>query len=203
MAILDEKGIEKLSMRALGNQLGVEAMSLYNHVANKDELIDNLLDMVLDEIIIPSNTSNWREAMYERAISARHAFQRHPWAGNLIDSRLTASPSRLRYFEMMLGSLERAGFSLELAGRAFSLMDSYIYGFELQRRSMTSGGEEDQRKNAETFSINLATGYYPCLSRMVELSMETGYNEKADFEFGLNLILDGLERLLSEKKSDA
>lgn len=104
----------------------------------------------------------------------------------------------------MADSLASAGFSLEVAGRAFSLMDSYIYGFELQRRSMTSGGEEDQHKNAETFSSNLATGCYPCLSRMVELSMETGYDEKADFEFGLNLILDGLERLLlSEKKSDA
>lgn len=203
LEILDEKGIENLSMRSLGTKLGVEAMSLYNHIRNKDELIDSVLDLVLDKISVPSQDSNWRDAMYLRALSARQAFQKHPWASALIDSRLESSPARMNYYEKVLSSLVRAGFTFEEAAHAFSLLDSYLYGFELQRRNMRSSGEEDAANKAEIFSHNLESGDYPYLSRMVEISMDAGYDEDADFKFGLNLILDGLEKLLSEKGEGA
>ncbi len=197
LAIMDESGIESLSMRLLGTRLGVEAMSLYNHVANKDEILDGVLDLVLDEITIPSADADWRSAMYERAVSAWRAFSRHPWASALMDSRVSSGPARLRYLDTMLGTLERAGFSLEQAARAFSVLDCYVYGFGRQRLNMASGGEEDDKKRAEAFRDTMPGESFPYLARMAELTMKTGYDEGADFEFGLNLILDGLERLQS------
>jgi AcrR family transcriptional regulator len=129
LAIADEGGIESLSMRLLGGRLGVEAMSLYNHVANKEEILDGILELVVEEITIPSAGAGWRSAMKERAVSARLAFNRHPWASALMDSRVSSGPARLRYFDTMIGTLHGAGFSFELAARAFSVLDCYIYGF--------------------------------------------------------------------------
>jgi AcrR family transcriptional regulator len=193
---MDEGGIENLSMRLLGTRLGVEAMSLYNHVANKDDLLDGVLDLVLEEITIPAAGDHWRSAMHERAVSAWRAFTRHPWASALMDSRLSSGPARLRYLDTMLGTLQRAGFSLELAARAFSVLDCYVYGFGRQRLNMSSGGEKDDKRRAAAFRDNMPGESYPYLERMAELTMKTGYDEAADFEFGLTLILDGLERLL-------
>jgi AcrR family transcriptional regulator len=196
LKIMDESGIETLSMRLLGTRLGVEAMSLYNHVTNKDDILDGVLDLVVEEITIPAADANWRSAMHERAVSAWRAFGRHPWAGALMDSRLSSSPARLRYFDAMIGTLHRAGFSLELAARAFSVLDCYVYGFGRQRLNMASSGEKDDKKRAEAFRDIIPGESYPHLAQMAELAMKTGYDEDADFEFGLTLILDGLERLL-------
>jgi AcrR family transcriptional regulator len=196
LAIADEGGIESLSMRLLGGRLGVEAMSLYNHVENKDDILDGVLDLVVEEIAIPAAGANWRSAMHERAVSAWLAFQRHPWASALMDSRLNSGPARLRYFDSMIGTLRRAGFSLELAARAFSVLDCYVYGFGRQRLNMASSGEKEDEKRAESFRDIVPGESYPYLAQMAELTMKTGYDEDADFEFGLNLILDGLERLL-------
>ena len=196
LAIMDESGLEALSMRLLGTRLGVEAMSLYNHVTNKDDILDGALDLVAEEITIPAADADWRSAMHERAVSAWQAFRRHPWASALMDSRISSSPARLRYFEAMIGTLHRAGFSLELAARAFSVLDCYVYGFGRQRLNMGSSGEKDDKKRAEAFHDIIPGESYPYLAQMAELAMKTGYDEGADFEFGLNLILDGLERLL-------
>jgi AcrR family transcriptional regulator len=195
LAIADEKGIESLSMRLLGRRLGVEAMSLYNHVANKDDILDGILDLFVEEIAIPSAT-DWRFAMKERAVSARLAFKKHPWASALMDSRVSSGPARLRYFDTMIGTLHRAGFSLEQAARAYSVLDSYIYGFARQSLNMASSDEKPAEKQAEAFRDVLPDEVYPYLAQMAELTMEKGYDEDADFEFGLNLILDGLERIL-------
>jgi AcrR family transcriptional regulator len=196
LRIMDESGIETLSMRLLGTRLGVEAMSLYNHVANKDDILDGVLDLVVEEIAIPAPDANWRSAMKERAVSAWVAFKRHPWASALMDSRLSSSPARLRYFDTIIGTLLRAGFSLELAARAFSVLDCYVYGFGRQRLNMAAGGEKEVEKRAEAFREIIPGQSYPFLVRMAELAMKTGYDEDADFEFGLKLILDGLEKLL-------
>lgn len=196
LTIMDESGIETLSMRLLGTRLGVEAMSLYNHVANKDDILDGVLDLVVEEIAIPAVHANWRSAMKERAVSAWRAFKRHPWASALMDSRLSSSPARLRYFDTIIGTLHRAGFSLELAARAFSVLDCYVYGFGPQRLNMVSSGEKEDEKRSEAFHDVIPGESYPYLAQMAELAMKTGYDEDADFEFGLNLILDGLERLL-------
>lgn len=194
--LADESGIEALSMRVLGRQLGVEAMSLYNHVANKDDLLDGMVDLVIDEIELPSLDADWREAMRTRAYSARAVFTRHPWAARFIDSRISGGRGRLRYFEAVLGVLRRAGFTVELAARAFSLIDSYIYGFGRQRLNMPSG-DEGGLQAAESFLQALPAEAFPYLAEMAAThAARPGYDEAADFAFGLNLILDGLQRVL-------
>jgi AcrR family transcriptional regulator len=195
LAMADESGIGSLSMRLLGSRLGVEAMSLYNHVANKDEILDGILELVVEEITIPAVGAEWRPAMKERAVSALLAFKRHPWASALMDSRIGAGPARLRYFDAMIGTLLGAGFSLELAARSFSVLDSYIYGFGHQQRSITTNDERQDKKRAKAFRDIMPEGVYPHLARMAELTMKNGYDADADFEFGLTLILDGLQRI--------
>lgn len=193
--LADEAGIESLTMRELGRRLGVEAMSLYNHVHNKDDLLDGLVDLVVGDIDLPSGDVDWREAMRRRAVSAREAFARHPWASALIDSRETSGPGRLRYFEWVLGTLRRAGFSVELAVRAFSAVDSYVYGFGRQQLNMSAGeGDATPEEMAEAFRSAIPPDAFPYLSEVTEHMLRTGYDASADFEFGLGLILDGLER---------
>jgi AcrR family transcriptional regulator len=195
--LADEDGIESLTMRGLGLRLGVEAMSLYNHVANKDDILDGMVDLVVSEIDLPSDTVDWKEAMRRRAISARSVFSRHPWASGLIDSRMSSGPARLRYFDRVVGTLRRAGFTLEMAARAFSVLDSYIYGFGRQQLNMSAGHDIKPEEMAEAFLRQIPADEYPYLREMVvEYAMNSGHDEEADFEFGLNLILDGLERLL-------
>jgi AcrR family transcriptional regulator len=196
VSLADTSGIEALSMRALGRQLGVEAMSLYNYVANKDDLLDGMVDMVIDEIDLPTLDADWRDAMRARAASARAAFTRHPWAPRLIDSRVNGGLGRLRYFEAVIGVLRRAGFTVELAARAFSLIDSYIYGFSRQSLNIASSDGGDVQA-AEAFFQALPAEEFPYLAEMAATQAASpGYDEAADFVFGLNLILDGLQRVL-------
>jgi AcrR family transcriptional regulator len=195
--LADEDGTKSLTMRELGLRLGVEAMSLYNHVANKDDLLDGMVDLVVSEIELPTDTVDWREAMRRRAISAQSVFSRHPWASGLIDSRESSGPARLRYFDWVVGTLRRAGFSLELAARAFSVLDSYIYGFGRQQLNTAAGRDIKPEEVAEGFLRAIPADEYPYLREMVvEYAMNYGYDESADFEFGLDLILDGLQRHL-------
>ena len=201
VSLADANGIEALSMRVLGRQLGVEAMSLYHHVANKDDLLDGMVDMVIGEIDLPALDTDWREAMWVRAASARAVFARHPWAARLIDSRVRGGPGRLRYFEAVIGVLRRAGFTVELAVRAFSLIDSYIYGFGRQSLAMASG-DSGAAQAAEAFLRALPAEEYPSLAEVAAATAAgPGYDEAADFAFGLNLILDGLQRVLDATRS--
>jgi AcrR family transcriptional regulator len=195
--VADEGGIGALTMRELGQRLGVEAMSLYNHVLNKDDILDGMIDLVVSEIDLPSHRVDWREAMRRRATSARDVFSSHPWASALIDSRESSGPERMRYFDWVIGTLRQAGFSLELAARAFSLLDSYVYGFGRQQFNMSSGGEAAPEETAEAFLRAVPADKYPYLAEMItDYAMQVGYDESTDFQFGLGLILDGLQRLL-------
>jgi AcrR family transcriptional regulator len=195
--LADEDGLESLTMRELGLRLGVEAMSLYNHVANKDDILDGMVDLVVSEIDLPAGAADWKEAMRRRAISAQSVFSRHPWASGLIDSRESSGPARLRYFDWVVGTLRRAGFTLEMAVRAFSVLDSYIYGFGRQQLNMAAGPDSKPEEMAEAFLRAIPADEYPYLREMVvEYAMDSGYDEVADFEFGLDLILNGLQRLL-------
>ena len=197
VALADQDGIESLTMRELGLRLSVEAMSLYNHVANKDDLLDGMVDLVVSEIDLPSDTIGWSEAMRRRAVSAHGVFSRHPWASGLIDSRESSGPARLHYLDWMVGTLRRAGFTLELAARAFSLLDSYIYGFGRQALNVSAEGDTTPEEMAESFLRAIPADQYPYLREMVvEHAMDSGYDEDADFVFGLDLILDGLQRVL-------
>src|SRR5688572_8581488 len=136
-------GIEALTMRRLGEELGVEAMSLYKYVANKDDLLDGMVDVVFGEIELPSRDADWRTAMRERAISVRGALTRHPWATPLMQSRSRPGPATLRHHDAVIGTLRAAGFPIALVARAFSALDSYIYGFALQQRSLPFETEEE------------------------------------------------------------
>jgi AcrR family transcriptional regulator len=196
--VVDEAGLGALTMRALGQRLDVEAMSLYNHVANKDDILDGIVDLVVSEIDLPSDVVDWKEAMRQRATSARTVFARHSWASGLVDSRQTSGPARLRYFDWMIGTLRRAGFSLETSARAFSVLDSYIYGFGRQQLNLSAGGDMSPEEMAEAFLQAVPTDEFPYLRELVvDYAIPSGYDEAADFDFGLTLIIEGLERLLA------
>jgi AcrR family transcriptional regulator len=202
IALADEKGLDALTMRELGLRLGVEAMSLYNHVAHKDDMLDGMVDLVIGEVSLPPDTSDWQEAMRQRAISARAVFSCHPWASALVDSRQSSGPARLHYFEWVIGTLRQAGFSIEMTVRAFSLVDSYIYGFGRQQFNMAAADDMSPEEMAEAFLQAIPADAYPYLREMVvDYAMVAGYDDSADFEFGLALILDGLERLLERAAS--
>ena len=192
--LADESGLDALTMRELGKRLGVEAMSLYNHVANKDDVLDGILDLVVSEIDLPSGDVDWRVAMRRRAASARAVFGRHRWASMLLDSRESSGPGRMYYFDWVIGTLRRSGFSVELAVHAFSAIDSYIYGFGRQQLNMAAG-EGTAEESAEAILSAIPADEFPYLAEVItDFMLTVGYDESADFDFGLGLILDGLER---------
>lgn len=198
--LADERGIESLSMRELGRRLEVEAMSLYNHVANKDDILDGMVDLVVGEIDLPPDEVGWKEAMRRRAVSARDVFSRHQWVSGLIDSRESSGPARLRYLDWVIGTLRRGGFSIDQTARAFSLLDSYVYGFGRQQFNMSAGGDASLEQVTEAFRSAIPVDEFPHLTEMVvDYAMKGDYDEGADFAFGLELILDGLERTLERR----
>jgi len=194
VAFADQGGIASLSMRKLGDALGVEAMSLYNHVANKNELLDGMVDLVFSEIDLPSGGADWKTAMRQRAVSARQALSRHRWAIGLMESRASPGPATLRHHDAVIGSLRHAGFSIEMAAHAYSALDSYIYGFALQEASLPFDTAEETAEVAEMIFKQFPADEYPHLTELtVEHVLQPGYDYGNEFEFGLDLILDGLE----------
>jgi AcrR family transcriptional regulator len=195
VALADESGSESLSMRKLGEAVGVEAMSLYNHVTNKEDLLDGMIDVVFGEIDLPAGGADWKTAMRQRAISAREVLARHPWGIGLMESRSTPGPATLRHHDAVLGSLRRGGFSIEMAAHAFSALDSYIYGFALQEASLPFDTAEETAEVAQMILKQLPADEYPYLAELtIEHVLQPGYDYGDEFEFGLDLILDGLER---------
>jgi AcrR family transcriptional regulator len=195
IALADAGGIESLTMRKLGVDLGVEAMSLYNHVANKSDLLDGMIDGVFGEIDLPTDATDWRAAMRRRAISARAVLSRHRWAIGLMESRSTPGPATLRHHDAVIGTLRKAGFSIGMSAHAYSALDSYIYGFALQEPSLPFDTAEETAKVAQAIMAQFSSGEYPHLTEMaVEHVMQPGYDYGNEFAFGLDLILDGLER---------
>lgn len=203
--LADEGGIESLTMRKLARSLGVEAMSLYNHVADKGDLVDGIVDLVLDEIELPSTDEDWDVAVRKCAISAHEALLRHPWAGSLVISPSSApSPAartpRLLYMEWLLGRLREAGFSPELTYHAYHTLDSHILGFTLWQlghmaAAKSLGGGRDLADFAATFLGELRAGDFPYLAEHVEQHLApSGDDGASEFEFGLDLILEGLAR---------
>ena len=191
----DERGIESLTMRKLGQALGVEAMSLYNHVANKDQLLDGMVDIVFSEVHLPSGDVDWKTAMRRRAVSAREVLSRHRWAIGLMESRTSPGPATLRHHDAVIGCLRGAGFSVPMAAHAFSLLDSYIYGFALQEATLPFDTAEQTAELAEMILSGLQPDDYPHLTELaVEHVLRPGYSYGNEFGFGLDLILDGLER---------
>jgi AcrR family transcriptional regulator len=198
VALAGARGIEALTMRRLGEELGVEAMSLYKYVANKDDLLDGMVDAVFGEIELPAQGTDWRTAMRDRAISVRGALTRHPWATPLMQSRSRPGPATLRHHDAVIGTLRAAGFPIALVAHAFSALDSYIYGFALQQRSLPFETEEETAELAQSIMASFPADEYPHLVELtVEHVLKPGYDYGDEFEFGLDLLLDGLERARS------
>ncbi len=193
IALADEGGLESVTMRRLGQELGVEAMSLYHHVANKDEVLDGIVDLVVGDIHVPPAGTHWREAMRTRALSAHQVLLSHPWAALLVMSRFTIGPGMTRYLDATLGRLREGGFSVTGALDAWHALDSHIYGFTLQQIGLPFEVEQSQQVSADVLT-HLPADEFPHVAEVVSEIMRTGRVE--DFTFGLDLVLDGLERTL-------
>jgi AcrR family transcriptional regulator len=199
VAVADARGAAELTMRKLAGELGVEAMSLYNHVASKGDLLDGMIDLVFGEIEAPAAGGDWKAELRKRAVSTRAALRRHPWAVGEMEGRTSHGPSNLRVHDAVLGCLRAAGFSIEMTVHAMSVQDAYVYGFALQQADMSSQTPEDfaaeaQRQMADYEAV---LGDYPHLVEVVGGHVaKAGYDYDTEFLFGLDLILDGLERLL-------
>jgi len=195
IALADHNGIESLSMRKLAEAVGLQAMSLYNHVANKEDLLDGMIDVVFSEIELPSGTDSWKTAMRQRAISVRTVLSRHRWAIGLMESRTSPGPATLRHHDAVIGRLREAGFSLELTAHAYSAMDSYIYGFALAERELPFDTPEELAALAPVMLAQFPSGEYPYLAELTfKHIMKAGYDYANEYEFGLDLILDALEK---------
>ena len=196
VTVADKVGFDSLSMRTLAQELGAAPMSLYRHVANKEGLFDGMIDIVFSEIDFPSGRG-WRTAMRQRAISTRDALRRHQWAIGNMESRRQAGPANLANHNATMACLrEEAGFSFPMAVHAYSIMDSYIYGFALQEKALPSDipAEAEIRRDAVTDDQAAFAEEFPYLAEVVVELQKSGYDYAREFLWGLDLILDGIER---------
>lgn len=203
LALADEHGLDWLSMRKLGQALGVEAMSLYHHVANKDDLVDGMIDLVFAEIELPLGEPDWKVAMRARALSARQVLGRHRWANGLMESRRVPGAANLRHHDAVIGCLRRAGFPITLVAHAYAALDSYIYGFAMSERVLPLGTPEQTTELAQAILARFPVDEYPYLAEFAtQHVMRPGYDYAREFEFGLDLLLDGLEKALREAERE-
>jgi AcrR family transcriptional regulator len=194
ITLADQGGIEALSMRKLAHELGVEAMSLYNHVANKDDIVDGILDLVAGEIDLPPDGVDWKTALRQTAIWTHEVLMRHPWAGSLWMAPRKVSNARMRHGEAILRRLREGGFSKDLTYHAFHVLQSHVLGFTLYLLSFRFN-PEDLEKMAARFLRDFPAEEYPYLAEHVAQHMEPSDERQGTFEFGLDLVLDGLGRL--------
>lgn len=191
-ALADDAGIAALSMRKLATTMRVEAMSLYHHVLNKDDLLDGMVDAVFAEVESPRLDLAWTTAMRQRADSLRHALLRHRWAVGLMDSRSSPGLATLRHHDAMIGCCRAAGFSVVEAAHAFSLIDSYVYGFVLQEIALPFGPDEMAEKVDDLLPAEMAAAFPHLAELAVEHVMKPGYRYSDEFDFGIDLILESL-----------
>jgi AcrR family transcriptional regulator len=198
VALADERGVESLSMRKLGQELGVVPMALYKHVANKDELLDGMVDVVVGEIDPPSDGADWKTAIRQRVLSARRALLRHPWASRVLESRAEATPAVLEYMDSMIGIFRAGGFSIDLTHHAMHAMGSRLLGFSQELFDDTADLDAEQgaamlRELADRFP-NI-TELVAAITHDQASVVGQGCDDQFEFEFALDLMLDGLERL--------
>jgi AcrR family transcriptional regulator len=198
VALADRSGISAITMRSLAEAVGVKPMSLYHHVANKEQLLDGVVDAVFAEITLPVPTGNWRAELGRRASSVREVLGRHPWAIGLLESRTSPGPATLLHHNAVLASLREAGFSLVMAAHAYALLDSYVYGFALQEATLAlpAGAGEATVEAARAFLEYMPPSEYPYLFEMAtQHVMQPGYSFGDEFDFGLNVVLDAIANL--------
>jgi AcrR family transcriptional regulator len=193
--LADEGGMERLTMRKLGEELGVEAMSLYNHVANKTDLLNGMIDAVFAEVELPSHSDDWKTALRKRSLSLRDMLKRHTWANGLMDSAATPGEATLRHHDRVLGTFRNAGFSLAMTAHALAVLDSYVYGFAKQDMALPFDTDEEAAAMGQVFLAHLPANQYPYLHEFTaEHVLQPGYNFGKEFVFGLDLVLDALEQ---------
>jgi len=198
LTVADAGGIARLTIRSLAIELGVKPMAVYHYIANKDDLLDGLVDLVFGEIDLPSPAGEWRAEVGKRAHSARAVLRRHPWAIGLLESRTSPGAATLTHHDLNIATLRAGGFTVAQTAHAYALLDSYVYGFALQEASLPFEGPDGAAEVAEPMMALMAAGAYPHLVELaVEHALLPGYNFGDEFGFGLELILDGLERLLA------
>lgn len=193
--VADRGGAEAISMRRVAQELGVEAMSLYHHLPNKDAVLDGVVDEVFAAIELPrTEGDDWRDAIRTRAHSARAVLSQHTWALGLMDSRRNPGPATLRHHNAVLGVLREAGFTLPMAAHAVSLIDSYIGGYVLQEANLPMTTPADVEEVAAGILGQLPTEELPYLREMItDHALQPGYDYASEFGYGLELILDALE----------
>ncbi len=199
LAVADAGGLASLTIRSLASELGVKPMSVYYHVANKDEILDGIVDLVFGEIDLPLAGGDWRTEMHRRAISARAVLSRHPWAIALLQSRTNPGPATLRHHDAIIGALRGAGFSVRMTAHAFALIDSYVYGFALSEAALPIHGPETVAEVAESMMQHVPADTYPHLAEFsTEHVLKPGYCFGEEFEYGLELIIDALSKSLPD-----
>ncbi|MBE1875644.1 TetR/AcrR family transcriptional regulator [Myceligenerans pegani] len=195
LAIADRGGLPRLTIRSLASELGARPMSVYHYVSGKEELLDALVDAVFEAIDSPDPDGDWREEISRSARSARAVLREHSWAIGLLESRTSPGPATLRHHDRVLACLLRSGFSPELTAHAYALVDSYVYGFALQEASLPFDGPDTVGGVAEPIMERMGAGEYPAMVEMATTHyLRPGYDWADEFDFGLELILDGLER---------
>ncbi|MEI8412783.1 MULTISPECIES: TetR/AcrR family transcriptional regulator [unclassified Kribbella] len=193
VAVADAGGLGSLTIRSLAQELGVKPMSVYYHVANKDEILDGIVDFVFSQIEMPSTDGDWRAEIQRRAVSARRVLRRHSWAIALMESRTTPGPATLRHHDAVIATFRAAGFSMAMTAHAYALLDAYVYGFAVQEAALPFEGPDSVSDVAESIMAQFAAGDYPHLVEMTtEFYSRPGYDFGNEFDFGLKLILDGL-----------
>ena len=198
IAIAGESGIGSLTIRSLAERLNAKPMSVYYYVANKNEILDNIVDLVFSEIELPSPEGDWFEELHAWANSARHVLARNPWAISLLESRSTPGPASLRHHDRIIAVLRGAGFSVATTAHAYALLDSYVYGFALQEAALPFDRPGAATEVTESIMEPFAPGEYPHLVELAtEHVLQPGYDFGNEFEFGITLILDGLARALA------
>ncbi|MCB1169512.1 MAG: TetR/AcrR family transcriptional regulator C-terminal domain-containing protein [Leptospiraceae bacterium] len=206
MELADRKGIEALSMRKLASALGVEAMSLYHHVSSRESLLDLMVDCVFAELSeqgfqAPARPEHWKAWMMDASGRMRTVLRNHPWSVGLLDSRRNPGPATLSYQNERLGRLREAGFSVDMAAHAVAVQDSFVYGFVLQELALPFENGTDLGELVEEIRTTMPDGQYPHLEEMMhDLVGQEGYSFSREFEFGLNLMIDGLEAKLAREK---
>jgi AcrR family transcriptional regulator len=202
LAVADAGGIGALTIRSLADELGVKPMSVYHYVANKDDIIDGIVDLVFSEIELPSPGGDWRAEMRRRSTSARRVLRVHPWAIPLLQSRTSPGVPTLRHHNAVLATLRAAGFSWELTAHAYALIDSYVFGFALSEAALPINGPETVTEVATGMMDRFTTGDYPYLVEFsTEHILKPGYDFGLEFEFGLDLVLDGLDTSMTAGES--
>jgi AcrR family transcriptional regulator len=196
LALADDASVEAVTMRRLGEKLGFEAMSLYRHVANKDDLLDGMLDLVLGEWELPDAEGDWAEAIKTSALSVHDALRRHPWAARLLTTGARFRPARIRYMEGILGRLRAAGFDLGTTYHVYHVLDGHIFGFSLWEIAYTTIADEAKGRASKLMGT-IPWDKYPNLAEHRDQHMSEGpHQEVSAFQVGLDLILDGLRRTL-------